>query len=62
MRPYRGRMVVLAVIALTQIVLGLLSPWPLKLVVDNVLGGRAASSSPVRNRSVRWRATAPSGC
>ena len=48
MRPYRGRMTVLAVLALAQIVLGVLSPWPLKLVVDNVLGGAAASSWPVR--------------
>ncbi len=40
MRPYRVRMAALAVIALVQIALGLLSPWPLKLVVDNVLGGQ----------------------
>jgi ATP-binding cassette subfamily B protein/subfamily B ATP-binding cassette protein MsbA len=33
-------MAFLAVIALTQIMLGLLSPWPLKIVVDNVLGGQ----------------------
>jgi ATP-binding cassette subfamily B protein len=39
MRPYRGRMIFLSALALAQIVLGLLSPWPLKLVVDNVLGG-----------------------
>ena len=51
MRPYRGRMVFLAVIALMQIALGLLSPWPLKIVVDNVLGGRPLASSlsePIR--------------
>ena len=40
MRPYRVRMAALAAIALVQIALGLLSPWPLKLVVDNVLGGQ----------------------
>ena len=44
MRPYRWRMAFLAVIALTQIVLGLLSPWPLKIVVDNVLGGQPLPS------------------
>ena len=51
MRPYRARMAILAVIALAHIVLGLLSPWPLKLVVDNVLGGQPlppALSGPIR--------------
>src|SRR3954463_9586366 len=38
MRPYRGRMAVLLGIAATEIALGLLTPWPLKLLVDNVLG------------------------
>jgi ATP-binding cassette subfamily B protein len=50
MRPYRGRMIFLSVLALAQIVLGLLSPWPLKLVVDNVLGGEplpATLSEPI---------------
>ena len=50
MRPYRGRMIFLSVLALAQIVLGLLSPWPLKLVVDNVLGGEplpASLSEPI---------------
>ena len=38
MRPYRGRMILVAVMAAIEIGLGLLSPWPLKLVIDNVLG------------------------
>jgi ABC-type multidrug transport system fused ATPase/permease subunit len=38
MRPYRGRLIVLAVIAAIEIALGVLAPWPLKLVIDNVLG------------------------
>ena len=38
-RPYRGRMVTLSFIAAANITLGLLAPWPLKLVVDNVLAG-----------------------
>jgi hypothetical protein len=51
MRPYRGRMAFLVGIAFTQIVLGLLSPWPLKIVVDNVLGGEPLPSylaEPIR--------------
>ncbi|HTM04481.1 MAG TPA: ABC transporter ATP-binding protein [Vicinamibacterales bacterium] len=38
MRPYRGRIILVAVMAAIEIGLGLLSPWPLKLVIDNVLG------------------------
>ena len=38
MRPYRGRILLLALIAATEIALGVLAPWPLKLVIDNVLG------------------------
>jgi ATP-binding cassette subfamily B protein len=40
MRPYRGRLIVLAVIAAIEIALGVLAPWPLKLVIDNVLGSQ----------------------
>ena len=51
MRPYRGRMVFLAVIALWNH-LGSAAPWPLKVLVDNVLGGRTDARrlwpSPVR--------------
>jgi ATP-binding cassette subfamily B protein/subfamily B ATP-binding cassette protein MsbA len=38
MRPYRGRIVLLAIIAATEIGLGMLAPWPLQLVIDNVFG------------------------
>ena len=38
LRPYRGRVVVLAVLAVVEIVFGVLAPWPLQLVIDNVLG------------------------
>jgi ABC-type multidrug transport system fused ATPase/permease subunit len=38
LRPYRGRVVLLVGVALVNIALGILAPWPLKLVVDNVLG------------------------
>ena len=37
LRPYRPSAVVLAVLLIVQIVLGALQPWPLKLVIDNIL-------------------------
>src|SRR5689334_24273524 len=40
LRPYRGRIGVLALLSSTEVGLRVLSPWPLKAVVDNVLGGR----------------------
>ena len=44
MRPYRGRVALLVLIAFIEIALGVLSPWPLKLLVDNVLGGQSLPS------------------
>ena len=40
LRPYRARVTLLAVLLLLEIGLGALQPWPLKVVVDNVLQGR----------------------
>jgi len=40
LRPYRGRVALLTSIAMINVALGLLAPWPLKLVVDDVLTGR----------------------
>ena len=37
LRPYRRSATVLGVLLVVQIVLGALQPWPLKLVIDNVL-------------------------
>ncbi len=37
LRPYRPSAVLLAVLLILQIVLGALQPWPLKLVIDNIL-------------------------
>ncbi len=37
LRPYRGRVVLISSLALLQIGMNLLAPWPLKVVVDNVL-------------------------
>ena len=39
LRPYRGRVALLAVLSLIEIGLGALAPWPLKIVIDNVLLG-----------------------
>ena len=38
LRPYRGRVVALGVIAVIEIGLGILAPWPLQMVLDNVFG------------------------
>jgi ATP-binding cassette, subfamily B, bacterial len=38
MRPYRARLALLAVVSVLEVALGALSPWPIALVVDNVLG------------------------
>ncbi|HEX5474408.1 MAG TPA: ABC transporter ATP-binding protein [Vicinamibacterales bacterium] len=40
MRPYRWRLTLLAIASVVEIGLGALGPWPLKIVVDNVLSGR----------------------
>ena len=39
LRPYRGRALVIAVLTVLEIALAALAPWPLKLIVDTVLGG-----------------------
>ena len=36
-RPYRGRVSLLAVLLLAEIALGALQPWPLSIVIDSVL-------------------------
>ena len=38
LKPYRARVVAVAVLSLVEIGLAALAPWPLKLVVDSVLG------------------------
>jgi ATP-binding cassette subfamily B protein len=40
MRPYRWRLTVLALVSVVEVGLGALTPWPLKVVVDNVLSHR----------------------
>ncbi|HET9266861.1 MAG TPA: ABC transporter ATP-binding protein [Vicinamibacterales bacterium] len=39
LRPYRARVAVIVALSLLEIGLAALAPWPLKAVVDNVLGG-----------------------
>ncbi len=41
LRPYRGRVALLAVLLASEIGLGALQPWPLAVVIDYVLGGKA---------------------
>ena len=40
LRPYRGRVTLVAVLLLVEIALGALQPWPLKIVIDYVLDGQ----------------------
>jgi ABC-type multidrug transport system fused ATPase/permease subunit len=53
MRPYRWRLVLLGVLSIAEVGLGALSPWPLKVVVDNVLSAQplphwiAAVTTPI---------------
>ena len=39
LRPYRARFLLIAVLSIVEIGLSALAPWPLKIVVDNVLSG-----------------------
>ena len=39
LRPYRERTLVIAILSVLEIGLAALAPWPLKLIVDTVLGG-----------------------
>ena len=44
LRPYRGRLAMLSLFMLFQVLLGVLQPWPLAIVLDYVLAGRALPS------------------
>jgi ATP-binding cassette subfamily B protein len=48
LRPYHRRVSLLAVLLLTEIGLGALAPWPLAVVIDNVLGGKTFSTGITR--------------
>lgn len=40
LRPYKARVASMVGLAVVEVALGALAPWPLKTVVDNVLGGQ----------------------
>ncbi len=40
LRPYRVRVIAIALLAVVEIGLAALAPWPMKAIVDNVFGGR----------------------
>jgi ATP-binding cassette subfamily B protein len=44
LRPYRGRVTAILALSLLEIGLAALAPWPLKAVVDSVLGGHPLPS------------------
>ena len=39
LRNYRGRAIAITTLATVEILFGVLAPWPLKIIVDNVLSG-----------------------
>jgi ATP-binding cassette subfamily B protein/subfamily B ATP-binding cassette protein MsbA len=56
LRPYRKRVAILAALLLAEIGLGALQPWPLAIVIDYVLQGRA-----VPEPFARWLAAIHGG-
>jgi ATP-binding cassette subfamily B protein/subfamily B ATP-binding cassette protein MsbA len=56
LRPYRARVTLLAVLLLLEIALGALQPWPLKVVIDNVLQGH-----PFPEPIAHWLAASTGG-
>jgi ABC-type multidrug transport system fused ATPase/permease subunit len=47
-RPYRGWLVIILVAMLVETITGLAGPWPLKVVIDYAVGGRAGPTWMVR--------------
>ena len=39
LRPYRVRVIAIVLLAIVEIALAALAPWPMKAIVDNVFGG-----------------------
>jgi len=61
LRPYKNRVVAISALSALEIGLAALAPWPLKTVVDNVLGGqplpsalRVALEAVVGSNRVGW--------
>jgi hypothetical protein len=44
-RPYRRSLTLVLTAMLVETLMSLAAPWPLKIVLDNVLGGRRLSPS-----------------
>ena len=42
-RPYRGTLVVIFLAMLVETVMSLATPWPLKIILDNVVGDHKMS-------------------
>jgi ATP-binding cassette subfamily B protein len=42
LRPYRGQVAALGVLSVAEVALRVLTPWPMKAVIDNVMGTGAA--------------------
>jgi ABC-type multidrug transport system fused ATPase/permease subunit len=42
LRPYRGQVAALGVLSLAEVMLRVLTPWPMKAVIDNVMGASTA--------------------
>ena len=42
LRPYRGRLAIILASMLVQTIMGLAAPWPLKIIIDDVVGDHAA--------------------
>ena len=49
LKPHRGRVTLLAVLMLTEILLGVLQPWPFAWVIDHVLSGKPFSNPNVQS-------------
>jgi len=62
LRPYRWRF--LWALAQVFLIAGfeLLKPWPLQIVIDNVLGGKTRQKARLDRPHLRWRAAIQSAC
>jgi ATP-binding cassette, subfamily B, bacterial len=49
LRPHRGRVTLLAILMLSEILLGVLQPWPFAWVIDHVLSGKPFSNPHVQS-------------
>ena len=56
LRPYRGSLSLASGLILVETLLDLARPWPLKLAVDNAIGGQ-----PVGGRWGRWTSSGRPG-